>query len=69
MFAPHGRALSNRTGGNVVLQPNTIFDGKYSQGRGWRKAVRYTLTENPIADSVIRRRSSDFELTLFSELE
>lgn len=39
------------------------------RGRGWRKAVRYALTENPIADSVIRKRSSDFELTLFSDME
>jgi len=37
------------------------------RNRGWRKAVRYALTENPIADSVIRKRNSDFELTLFSD--
>lgn len=39
------------------------------RNKGWRKAVRFALTENPIADSVIKRRVSDFELTLFSELE
>lgn len=37
------------------------------RNRGWRKAVRFALTENPISDSVLRRRASDFELTLFSE--
>ncbi len=37
------------------------------QNRGWRKAVRFALTENPISDSVIRRRTSDFELPLFTE--
>ena len=39
------------------------------RNKGWRKAVRFALTENPIADSVIKRRVSDFELTLFSEAE
>ncbi len=37
------------------------------RNKGWRKAVRFALTENPIADSVIRKRASDFELTLFSD--
>lgn len=39
------------------------------RNKGWRKAVRFALTENPIADSVIKRRASDFELTLFDGLE
>ncbi len=39
------------------------------RNKGWRKAVRFALTENPIADSVIKRRVSDFELTLFSDSE
>ena len=39
------------------------------RNKGWRKAVRFALTENPIADSVIERRVSDFELTLFSGLD
>ena len=39
------------------------------RNRGWRKAVRFALTENPISDSVIKRRVSDFELTLFSDME
>lgn len=36
------------------------------RNKGWRKAVRFALTENPIADSVIKKRNSDFELSLFS---
>ena len=39
------------------------------RNKGWRKAVSFALTENPIADSVIKRRVNDFELTLFSDLE
>ncbi len=39
------------------------------RNKGWRKAVRFALTENPIADSVIRKRNSDFELTLFAGLD
>ncbi|ORC33987.1 hypothetical protein B4O97_13950 [Marispirochaeta aestuarii] len=37
------------------------------RNKGWRKAVRFALCENPIADSVIKRRNSDFELDLFGE--
>ncbi|MBN1524673.1 MAG: DUF3780 domain-containing protein [Spirochaetales bacterium] len=37
------------------------------RNKGWRKAVRFALTENPIADSVIKKRVSDFELPLFRE--
>ena len=33
--------------------------------RGWRKAVRFALTENPVMESVIRNRNSNFELTLY----
>ncbi|HEY9768518.1 MAG TPA: DUF3780 domain-containing protein [Coleofasciculaceae cyanobacterium] len=32
--------------------------------RGWRKAVRFALTENPVMESVLRNRTSEFELTL-----
>ena len=39
------------------------------RNKGWRKAVRFALTENPIADSVIRKRNSDFELTLFAGMD
>jgi Protein of unknown function (DUF3780) len=34
------------------------------KNRGWRKAVRFALTENPVMESVIRNRNSNFELTL-----
>lgn len=33
------------------------------KNRGWRKAVRFALTENPVMESVIRNRYRDFELT------
>jgi hypothetical protein len=36
----------------------------HDKNRGWRKAVRFALTENPVMESVIRNRYSDFELTL-----
>ncbi len=36
------------------------------KNRGWRKAVRFALTENPVMESVIRNRNSNFELTLSS---
>lgn len=38
------------------------------RNKGWRKAVRFALTENPIAESIIRKRNSDFELPLFGDL-
>ncbi len=34
------------------------------KNRGWRKAVRFAITENPVMESVIRNRNSNFELTL-----
>lgn len=34
------------------------------RNRGWRKAVRFALTENPVMESVLRNRRSEFELTL-----
>lgn len=37
------------------------------RNRGWRKAVRFALCENPVADSVIKKRNSDFELNLFGD--
>ena len=39
------------------------------RNKGWRKAVRFALTENPISDAVIRRRPGGSELTLFSDME
>ena len=34
------------------------------KNRGWRKAVRFALTENPVMESVIKNRNANFELTL-----
>lgn len=33
------------------------------RGKGWRKALRFALTENPISEGLIQRRLADFELT------
>jgi hypothetical protein len=33
------------------------------RNRGWRKAVRFALTDNPV-DSILRNRHNNFELTL-----
>ena len=38
------------------------LDGR---GKGWRKAVRFALTENPVSDTTMRRRS-ELELPLFT---
>ena len=33
------------------------------RGKGWRKALRYALTENPVSEGLIQRRLAEFELT------
>lgn len=38
--------------------------GINGRNKGWRKAVRFALTENPVMDSVLRHRRNEFELTL-----
>ena len=38
--------------------------GVKGRNKGWRKAVRFALTENPVMDSVLRNRRSEFELSL-----
>ena len=38
--------------------------GLKGRNKGWRKAVRFALTENPVMDSVLRNRRSEFELSL-----
>jgi len=40
----------------------------YGRNKGWRKAVRFALTENPITDS-IRRRQEEHFLLKFDEEE
>jgi hypothetical protein len=46
--------MTNAATGNATSDRN----------RGWRKAVRFALTENPVMESVLRNRRSEFELTL-----
>jgi hypothetical protein len=33
------------------------------RGKGWRKAVRFALTENPISDVALKRRRDEFNLS------
>ena len=33
------------------------------RGKGWRKALRYALTENPVSEGLMQRRLAEFELT------
>lgn len=33
------------------------------RGKGWRKAVRFALTENPISDTALKRRQDEFNLS------
>ena len=32
------------------------------RGKGWRKALRYALTENPVSEGIMQRRLAEFEL-------
>jgi hypothetical protein len=32
------------------------------RGRGWRKAIRFALTENPVSDEMDRHREAFFSL-------
>ncbi len=36
------------------------------RNKGWRKALRFALTENPVMEGVLRNRRADFELSLIS---
>lgn len=33
------------------------------RGKGWRKAVRFALTENPVSDVALKRRQDEFNLS------
>lgn len=33
------------------------------RGKGWRKAVRFALTENPISDAALKKRRDEFNLS------
>jgi len=37
------------------------------RNKGWRKAVRFALSENPISERNITQRQSEFDLTMMSE--
>jgi len=37
------------------------------RGKGWRKAVRFALTENPISHIALKRRRSDFDLSFLGK--
>jgi hypothetical protein len=36
------------------------------KGVGWRKAVRFALTENPVSDGILKKRTAEFESILTS---
>ena len=36
------------------------------RNKGWRKAVRFALTENPVVEGALRSRRAEFELTVMS---
>jgi Protein of unknown function (DUF3780) len=50
----------------LYTMTNAATGALKDHNRGWRKAVRFALTENPVMDSVLRNRHRDFELTLSS---
>ena len=35
------------------------------RGKGWRKAVRFALTENPVSDVALKKRRDEFNLSFF----
>jgi len=37
--------------------------------KGWRKAVRFALTENPISEGALKKRHGDFELQLLMPMQ
>lgn len=37
------------------------------RGKGWRKAVRFALTENPISDTALKKRRSEFNLSFLGK--
>lgn len=39
------------------------------RGRGWRKAVRFALCENPVTEGIIRRRPAPAAPSLFDEVD
>jgi len=39
------------------------------RNKGWRKAVRFALTENPISEGSLKKRHGDFELPLLMAMK
>jgi len=39
------------------------------RNKGWRKAVRFALTENPISEGSLKKRPSDFDLPLLMAMK
>ncbi|MBW2095695.1 MAG: DUF3780 domain-containing protein [Deltaproteobacteria bacterium] len=37
------------------------------RGKGWRKAVRFALTENPVSDMALKRRRDEFKLPFLGQ--
>ncbi|MBU4351446.1 DUF3780 domain-containing protein, partial [Patescibacteria group bacterium] len=36
------------------------------RNKGWRKAIRFALTENPVSDQALLKRREEFQKSLFS---
>jgi hypothetical protein len=36
------------------------------RNKGWRKAIRFALTENPISNQALLKRREEFQQSLFS---
>jgi len=49
--------MTNASTGHAVNDKN----------KGWRKAIRFALTENPISDQALQKRRQAFQLTFFSD--
>ena len=49
--------MTNASTGHAVNDKN----------KGWRKAIGFALTENPISDQALQRRREAFQLTLFGD--
>jgi hypothetical protein len=49
--------MTNASTGHAVNDKN----------KGWRKAIRFALTENPISDQALQKRRQAFQLTFFGD--
>jgi len=54
----------------MYTMTNAATGQAYSgRNKGWRKAVRFALCENPVTEGVIRKRRPNAEPSLFEEME